>query len=233
MPNFTEDTEILKVHFEAIAETGAKFVRIFPVPYVGILKPTNRYQAYYDGKKDFHALARDFREHLRILVEQAKQFNLKVLFETHDGFMPCSCSGFYLFLKDYSPENIGILFDPENMVREGMENWRMGIEMIFPYIGYVHYKNMGWERGDGKSPPQHMKNWKAVHLSLSDGIVDWSQIIYFLKKLGFAGYLVDEDFSKNVPEEKFQNIGYLKKLISQTEDPWEKWFNWSNQGGKK
>lgn len=233
LPNFAEEPDILKIHFEGIKESRAKFLRMFGPVYVGILKPTNKYQAYYDGKKDFHTLAKDFQKHLEVLVKLAEEFKLKVLFETHDGYLPTSFSGFYLFLKDHNPDHIGILLDPENMVREGMENWRMGMEMLYPHIGYLHCKNMGWERGDGKSPPQHMKNWKAVHLSLSDGIVDWPQIIYFLKKMGFSNYLVDEDYSKNIPEERFQNIAYLKNLISQTEDPWEKWFNWSNQGEKK
>jgi len=82
-------------------------------------------------------------------------------------------------LKDFSPDYIGVIYDPENMVREGMENWRMGIEMIYPYIGYVHVKNMVWVNGSGYSPPQHMKKWRTERINLDDVIVDWCQIIFF------------------------------------------------------
>jgi sugar phosphate isomerase/epimerase len=231
LPNFAEEPDILKVHFEAIAESGARFLRMFGPVYVGILKPKNKFEEYYNGKKDFHTLADDFRKHLYVFNKFAEEYKIKVLFETHDGYMPASFSGFYLFLKDYSPENLGILLDPENMVREGIENWRMGIEMIFPYIGYIHFKNMGWFyekewKKERKSPPQHMKNWYIKRMSLEEGIVDWEQIIYFLKKYGFNGFLVDEDYSKEKPEHRFKNIEYLKKLIEKNIDPWEKWFNW-------
>jgi len=47
-----------------------------------------------------------------------------------------------------------------------------------------------------------------------------------LKKYSFKRYLVDGDFSKKNPEERFRNIQYLKALIVQKNDPWGKWFNW-------
>ncbi|MGC8976208.1 MAG: sugar phosphate isomerase/epimerase family protein [Candidatus Ratteibacteria bacterium] len=237
LPNFAEEPDILRIHFEGIVESGTKFVRCFPPCYVGILKPRNKFEEYYNGKKDFHTISNDFKKHLNVFNKLAGEYKIKILFETHDGYFPASFSGFYLFLKEYPPENLGIVLDPENMVREGIENWRLGIEMLFPYIGYVHFKNMGWFfesewKKEGKSPPLHMKNWYVKRMGLEDGIVDWGQVIYFLKKYGFDGFLVDEDFSKERPEERFENIKYLKKLIEEDKDPWGKWFNWLEKEGK-
>lgn len=234
LPNFAEEPDILKIHFEGIKESCSKFLRCFPPVYVGILKPKNKFEEYYNGKKDFHTLANDFKKHLEVIYKFAEEYKIKVLFETHDGYMPASFSGFYLFLKDYSPDYIGIIFDPENMIREGIENWRLGIEMLFSYIGYIHFKNMGWFyenewKKEGKAPPLHMKNWYVKRVSLEEGIVDWNQIIYFLKKHGFDGFLVDEDFSKERPQDRFKNIEYFKKLLKENEDPWTKWFNWNKE----
>jgi|GEM_PF-1147118 len=229
LPNFADEPEVLEAHFEGIRESGAKFLRMFAPVYVGILKPGNRFEKYYDGRKDYHTLAKDFNRHLEVLCRMGEEHNVRVLFEMHDGYCPSSCSGYYLLLKNYSPGHIGVIYDPENMIREGMENWRMSIEMIYPYLGYVHVKNMIWVRGKGMSPPQHMKKWGTQRVGLDDGIVDWCQIIYFLKKHGFEGYLVDEDFSRGKAEDRFENISYLRGLVKQEKDPWDKWFNWGKE----
>ncbi len=228
LPNYAEEPEIVKKHFEAVRETGTRFVRMFGPLYIGFLNPKDKFQAYYNGRKDYHTLANDFKRHLEVLVELAKKYGLRVLFEPHDGYLLSSFSGSYLFLKDFPKEYVGVVLDPESMIREGVENWRMGIEMIRDYIGYIHVKNMCWSKEEGGfQPPQYMKDWKVVRTGIEDGLVDWEQIIFFLKKYGFSGYLVNEDenFSKK-PEEKLKNIINIKKLLDNKVDPYEKWFNW-------
>ena len=230
LPNHAEEQKRVEIQFEAIRETGTRFVRMFGPVYIGILDPKDKFQAYYDGRKDYHTLANDFRRHLEVLVKLARKYELCVLFETHDGYFPTSFSGCYLFFKDFPKEYVGVVLDPENMIREGVENWRMGIEMIRDYIAYVHVKNICWSKEEGVfMPPQYMKNWKRICVGLDEGLVDWEQIIFLLKKHGFSGYLVDEDFSRSNPEERIQNITYLKKLLNNEKDPWEKWFNWGRR----
>ncbi|HPP30381.1 MAG TPA: hypothetical protein PLE69_05615 [bacterium] len=40
----------------------------------GILNPRNRFEEYYDSKKDFHTIARDFNKHLNILYRMGEKY---------------------------------------------------------------------------------------------------------------------------------------------------------------
>ncbi len=76
-----------------------------------------------------------------------------------------------------------MLYDPGHMVHEGMEQYKLGIEMLRPYLHHVHAKNAGWVRKDGK--------WVCENMSLQDGMVDWKAVFDALKEVGYdaQGYL--------------------------------------------
>ncbi|WP_409346041.1 sugar phosphate isomerase/epimerase family protein [Paenibacillus sp. MBLB4367] len=80
------------------------------------------------------------------------------------------------------------------MVHEGFENYRMGLELLGPYLAHVHVKNAKWaptgERKEGVSL------WKSDWSPLDEGMINWKKLLGDLKAVGYDGYLGVEDFSE-------------------------------------
>ena len=79
------------------------------------------------------------------------------------------------------------------MIYEGYERFKMGLELLGPYLAHVHIKNAEWIpdglRADGTV------NWQANWSPLESGFVDYSSLLEDLNSIGYEGYLGVEDFS--------------------------------------
>ncbi|RUS48027.1 sugar phosphate isomerase/epimerase [Cohnella sp. AR92] len=161
--------------------------------------------------------ARQFAEAVAYLdkVEGlARSHGIKALIEIHHGTIIPSASAAYRLASRYSPELVGVLLDPGNMIHEGMENFRMGMEILGPYLAHVHVKNAGWAprevRADGSHHPNAAKSrgnagpdpdpfapaeWTCGWRSIASGAVPWKQILSDLRAVGYRGWLGVEDFS--------------------------------------
>ena len=49
----------------------------------------------------------------------------------------------------FDPASVGAIYDPGNMVWEGHEQYRLGLETLGPYLAHVHAKNTGWRQTGG------------------------------------------------------------------------------------
>jgi sugar phosphate isomerase/epimerase len=169
----------------------------------------------YDGSMPCDELLARGREALAGLEEDARRSGVNVWVEIHNGRFSASASATRRLLEGLSPDWIGAILDPGNMVREGMENWRMAIEALGPYVQHVHVKDCGWFRGgDG--------TWSTRSMALADGMVDWPQVIEGLRSIGYQGFLNMEDFrtgyasvSPELPTREMlrQDIEYLGSLL--------------------
>lgn len=143
--------------------------------------------AGYDGTKTYDELLARSREGFAAAQEEGKKRSVKSLVEIHNGLICPSAAATRRLIEGCDPAWVGVIFDPGNMIREGMENWKMALEMLGPYLATVHVKNGGWfQGGDGK--------WATREMSLAEGMVDWPAVIAALKSVGFDGWLDIEDF---------------------------------------
>ncbi|MBB6673393.1 sugar phosphate isomerase/epimerase family protein [Cohnella nanjingensis] len=146
----------------------------------------------------------------------ARSYGVKALAEIHHGTIIPSASAAHRLVSRYSPDRIGVLLDPGNMVHEGMENYRMGMEILGPYLAHVHVKNAGWHLsgagtdgrghpnaahaagdGNGAEPaPLDPIAWQCSWRPIASGIVPWKQVLAALKAVGYDGWLGLEDFSR-------------------------------------
>lgn len=165
---------------------------------------------YYDRKTNYHELFTEARQYLTDFQRLSQSYGIKGVIELHPGNITPSASAAYRLVEGFDPDCIGVIYDPGNMVDEGYENYRMGLEMLGPYLAHVHVKNTGWvyKKQDEGSP------WKSSYWEMSDGIVDWKQVISDLKSVGYDGWLSFEDFSRsNTMEEMLKNnLSYMKTL---------------------
>jgi sugar phosphate isomerase/epimerase len=140
----------------------------------------------YDARQEPRALLASVRKTLRRLERQAAVAGVQILLELHWGTVMSSFSSAYLFTHDLDPDCIAITFDPANMLVEGKEDWEFGIKLIQPHLANVHVKNMRWSANHS--------GWVWAWAPLTEGMVDWRDLIGLLKRNHYAGDYAIEDF---------------------------------------
>ena len=154
--------------------------RIVGAPMLRVAGPS------YSGSVPYGELFEKARAAYVEVEKAAREAGVKALLELHHGLICVNTSAALRILEGRDPEHVGVLFDPANMVREGMENWQMSCEILGPYLAHVHAKNDRWlQREDG--------TWFCEHCGLTEGIVDWREIIKALRSVGYDGWLNLED----------------------------------------
>lgn len=194
--NVNSDVELFEKMLEAADILGAEMLRVSP--------PT------YDGTENYRRLFEKIIHKYQEVLELFKRWNKKAIVELHHGGMVPSASAAYRLVSNFSPEQIGVLLDPGNMVFEGYENWQLGAELLADYVAHVHVKNARWEmRGN---------SWAVKVCPLEEGVVSWKDVICALRRINYKGYLSLEDFSEsglNTEDKLRKDLNFLKSLLSE------------------
>jgi len=195
-----EDGEAVEKLLEAARIMGAPLVR------AGVPR--------YDGSVHHDRLFEKARADYEKMAPKAREAGVKVCLETHMGIISAAASAARRLLDGLDPDAVGVIYDPGNMVTEGYEETRMGLEILGPYLAHVHAKNGAWVRKENPEPGEHP--WSPSHHSaLDEGIVNWKKVIADLQAVGYDGYISFEDFSsvRETQEKVAFNIEYLKSLL--------------------
>jgi len=148
------------------------------------------------------------------VVGAAKAYNVKPLIEIHMGNITPSASAAYRFVSNFQPSEVGVIHDAGNMVYEGFEDYKNGIELLGPYLAHVHVKN-SMPVSEPSQGPVRLK-WKTVFAPFRKGQVDFTALLGALKKAGYGGWLSVEDFSTELPQEERlkDDIAFLREILS-------------------
>jgi sugar phosphate isomerase/epimerase len=195
-----EDMDATEKMIAAAKIMGAKILR------VGVSR--------YDGTRHFDELFKESRKGYEKASKLAAKAGVKICVETHMGLICASASGARRILDGLDPKTVGVIYDPGNMVTEGYEETKMGLEILGPYLAHVHGKNGSWVKKTDVQPGEHP--WTSgIASPVDEGIVDWRKVLRNLKEVGYNGYISFEDFSNvRSTEEKVKfNIGYIKSLM--------------------
>ncbi|RAR43963.1 sugar phosphate isomerase/epimerase [Paenibacillus sp. MDMC362] len=147
----------------------------------------------YDRKRNYNELYDQAVRYLHEVQDLAAAYGVKAVVETHHLTIAPSAGLTHRLVSHFNPQHIGVLYDPGNMVHEGYENYRMGLELLGPYLAHVHVKNGGYRKtpsNDGASAA-----WSGEWVPLDQGAVPWKQVIQDLQSVGYEGYYGIEDFS--------------------------------------
>ncbi len=167
----------------------------------------------YDGSVPYLKLMDKTIGEFRDVEAMARQYGVRALIEMHMNNVVPSASACRALAQHYDPRFIGIIHDAGNMVYEGYENYRLGLEVLGPYLGHVHLKNAQWAvtgaRADGSV------EWKAGFASIAKGVVDMRRLFDALRMVGYDGWVSFEDFSTETPLQQRirDNIDYVKSLL--------------------
>jgi sugar phosphate isomerase/epimerase len=145
-----------------------------------------------DGRsyEELFAVAREFLEGVEDL---ARSHGVKALIEIHHRTICPSASLTHRLVTALDPDLVGVILDPGNMAQEGFEDYRIGAELLGPYLAHVHIKNSAFERPAGGGV------WEPRWAPLEDGVVDFGLVFEALEHVGYTGWLVMEDFSGDRP----------------------------------
>jgi sugar phosphate isomerase/epimerase len=163
---------------KACGKAGIKNVRIAALPMPK--------EAQFDAAAFLDKSRGTYRE----LVAEAKKAGVRPCLELHMGTLYPSPNGVVAFLKGLTPEEVGVLYDPGNMIVDGWEAPAVALNVLGAYLAEVHVKNSTWA-ADGEDP-RGLKKFKYASANLEEGLVNWADIIERLKARGYNGWLVEE-----------------------------------------
>lgn len=167
----------------------------------------------YDEKEDYKSLFDRSRLQVKALEGLAGKHGVRILFEIHMGYIIPSASAAFRLVEGSDPDCIGIIYDPGNMVYEGFENYRLGVELLGEYLAHVHIKNGAWKIADIEKDGK--ETWRPLWVPYKKGMVDIGKVIGVLKGANYSGYLSVEDFSNE--EDTYGklkgNLQFLRDII--------------------
>lgn len=184
----------------------------------------------YDRSRHYADLLKEAREYLHETQELSRTYGVKGAIEVHFGNIASSATLARQLVDGFDADRIGVIYDPGNMVYEGFEQYKLGIEVLGDYLAHVHVKNAMWQKtnaampvsvasaGAAVSPEQskpHDPVWRAAWAPIAEGIVHWPQVIADLRAVGYDGWLSFEDFSGSAQSETLlrENIAYIRSLL--------------------
>lgn len=168
----------------------------------------------YDGSENYNDLYEQSVEGYGRIEELARDYRVRANIEIHHGNICCSASLAYRLVSNFDPDFVGVIFDPGNMAYEGFENWQLSLELLGPYLAYVHVKNA--EHFESGTTPDGAKQWSTRPAPLKEGIVQWREVIAALVKVGYEGWLSMEDFGPGDTQSKLaDNLAYISSLEDQ------------------
>jgi sugar phosphate isomerase/epimerase len=140
----------------------------------------------------------------------ARRYGVRALIEIHHGSICPSASLAHQLVSRFDPQLIGAIYDPGNMVYEGFEDYRLGLELLGPYLAHVHIKNGAFTRPAGGGV------WTATWAPLEDGVVNFPQLFAALRAVGYDGWLSVEDFSSARPgrDALRHNLAFIREAIA-------------------
>ncbi len=143
-----------------------------------------------DDVYDWRKLVDEDRSRYRELVDEAKKVGVRPCLELHMGTPYPGASGVIGFLNGFTPDEVGVLYDPANMISDGWEQVGLALNILGPFLAEIHVKNSAW-LPTGKEE-NGVKIWRADSAPLEDGCVNWAEVIDKVKKHGYDGWLVEE-----------------------------------------
>ncbi|MBI1878334.1 MAG: sugar phosphate isomerase/epimerase [Chloroflexi bacterium] len=189
----------------AAVEEAMRLARIAGSPHirVGVAKPSTG-QAY----AELFAATQTF---LAEVVTLARRYHVKALLEIHHKTICPSVALTHRLVSHFDPDCIGVIHDAGNMVHEGFEDYRLGLELLGPYLAHVHLKNAAFTQ------PQGGGVWTPCWFPLEDGVVDFRRLLLALQAVSYEGWLVFEDFSQARPSREAlgYNLAFVKNLLKE------------------
>lgn len=180
----------------ATAELGARQVRV-RIPF--------------NDTQDYRTVFAQTRDDLEWASREAGALGVKVLVELHHQTISASASAALRLVDGIDPRTIGVIHDLGNLVIEGQEDTRAGLQLLGEYLAHVHVKNAVWQR-TGQTGLDGDVRWESAWAPLREGIASVPDYFRALAEVGYDGWVTLEDFSTDAPlaERLTDDLAFLR-----------------------
>lgn len=180
----------------ATAELGARQVRV-RIPF--------------NDTQDYRTVFAQTRGDLEWASREAGALGVKVLVELHHQTISASTSAALRLVDGIDPRTIGVIHDLGNLVIEGQEDTRAGLQLLGEYLAHVHVKNAVWQR-TGQTGLDGDVRWESAWAPLREGIASVPDYFRALAEVGYDGWVTLEDFSTDAPLEErlIDDLAFLR-----------------------
>jgi sugar phosphate isomerase/epimerase len=146
--------------------------------------------------KEVVAVARDVCDHC---AKNNQTLHLETGQETADDLLA--------FIEEVQRTNLGINFDPANMILYGTGEPIAALRKVGRYVKSIHCKDGKWAAHPGKEWGQEVR--------LGEGDVGMENYLRTLKEIGYGGPLTVEREIPQDPERQKAEIGHAIKLLTE------------------
>lgn len=165
----------------------------------------------YDRTVPYEELFKEAADAYRTVLDILRPYGIKCIIEIHGGTIMVSASLACRLASLFSPEEFGVIYDVNNMTRDGFETFRIGMELLGEYLAHCHVG--GWHpivrgrRDDGAL------EWQWEGCDLADSMLDIPQFMADLKAVGYNGFISIEDFRDMDHRKKLRRqIAFLRSV---------------------
>ncbi len=192
------DRDDVETLLAATAVLGARQVRV-RTPGLGDAP----YPELFDGARRAFAW----------VAERAAHHGVKALVELHHQTIVSGPSAALRLLDGLDTNAVGVIHDLGNLVIEGGEDHRAGLEMLGDLLAHVHVKNCSWH--PVATDDDGTVHWEHRWDELATGQADVHAYLRTLKEVGYDGWVTLEDFSTARPleERTATNLAYLQAAV--------------------
>ncbi|MFA9477451.1 sugar phosphate isomerase/epimerase family protein [Phycisphaerales bacterium AB-hyl4] len=148
-----------------------------------------------DDKQAFERLV----ERIRWVTDRFKSVGLTLLLETGQE----TASVLETFLRKVDAPNLGVNFDPANMILYDKGDPITALQRLLPYVGQVHIKDAVRTTSPG--------TW-GQEVAVGEGDVDWPAFLRVLDESSFTGDLVIER-ERGQPHTRMNDIRTARQLL--------------------
>jgi sugar phosphate isomerase/epimerase len=140
----------------------------------------------YDPQLGYWASMKRSREQLAAAVEVGRRHRVRPVVELHDNTMADGVLASYELVRDFSPRDVGVIFDVGNAKLFGYQPWPQAFDILYEYVSHIHAKDMAWAREGDKV--------NLVFTGPGEGFVEWPEVMKQLKQRQYQGYVSIEDY---------------------------------------
>ncbi len=166
----------------------------------------------YNGSVNYNELYDEAVRNYEKALEVTREYGIKVLVETHGGTIHVSASLAHRILSNFDAKDIGVIYDPQNMVSDGYETTQLAIELLGDYLAHIH---AGGHK-PAPNPPNEkgVVTWSWPGCPMAEGLYNFQKMVECLRKVDYKHFISVEDFRSDIsPEEILEEcINFLRSL---------------------
>ncbi|MGQ9553224.1 MAG: sugar phosphate isomerase/epimerase family protein [Anaerolineae bacterium] len=159
--------------FRAAGEAGVRDLKLGYWTYAGFGNMRRQVEAVKEALDGIAALA--------------EKYEVRANLHIHSGdFITADGAVVWHILHGRDPDLVGAYIDPGHMAAEGgMSGWKMGMDLLTPWINLVAIKDMAWIHNFDETLGK--EKWSTRLVPLKQGLVPWPEVFEYLHDIGFDG----------------------------------------------